>query len=120
MWKYRTWAKYRLEEAPITQQSKSANRDPSSYILSKCLQVQDKRHMPLVFIGGSKQRTAVAPQAQENPPEGAAQEEDPSPFPDADDPQEKEERSLQTSFLPQEGQAISSSLSEAKTSCSKA
>jgi hypothetical protein len=69
-------------------------------------------------LGGSKQHTAVAPQAQENPPDGAAQEEDPMPFPPADDPQEKDERSLQTSFLPQEGQAISSSLSEAKTSCS--
>jgi hypothetical protein len=74
--------------------------------------------MPLVFIGGKEQRTAVRGQAQENPPDGAAHEEDPSPLPDADDPQEKDERSLQTSFFPQEGQAISPSLSEAKTSCS--
>jgi hypothetical protein len=74
--------------------------------------------MPLIFIGGLEQRTAVWRQAQENPPDGAAHEEDPSPFPDADDPHEKDERSLQTSFLPQEGQAISSSLSEANTSCS--
>jgi hypothetical protein len=71
------------------------------------------------LIGGSKQRTAVGFYAQEKPPEGAAHEEDPKPFPDADDPQEKDDRSRQTSFLPQDGHAKSSSLSEAKTSCSK-
>jgi len=67
----------------------------------------------------SKQHTAAAPYPQENPPRGAQEAASEAAFPSPEALQEKADMSLQGSLAPQEGQRISTDLSEEKNSCSK-